>query len=291
MAVETLAMDVHVAARQFDETRAVDDLIAIMHLGDALASEPLLDSQLTRFDIYKTAFEAMAALPVGLSSENVRRMIAVLAKGDRREAFVQAISGEAVLHAEISDHPERLVEQREDWAEYIMFNDPMNIFYNTPLGAPFRNADAATYFETIARIEDVARQPYYQVWQELGMIQYEIHKLPATRMLSREALSSLSWKILAQPRHEARLDLAQLGLALEHHYASFGEYPESLDAVAGDLPEGVPLDVFSGKPYLYRPTADTLLLYSVGSNRSDDGGTTLVYPNEADIVWRVVSPE
>ena len=34
----------------------------------------------------------------------------------------------------------------------------------------------------------------------------------------------------------------------------------------------VPIDPYSGRPLIYRRTAEGYLLYSVGSNRVDDGG-------------------
>ena len=34
----------------------------------------------------------------------------------------------------------------------------------------------------------------------------------------------------------------------------------------------MPIDLFSGKPLIYRPGADRYVLYSVGFNGKDDGG-------------------
>jgi len=61
---------------------------------------------------------------------------------------------------------------------------------------------------------------------------------------------------------------------LERYRLAHGRYPESLDAlVPAFLPKPLP-DPMSGQPFHYRPTDDGwFLLYSVGENGRDDGGT------------------
>ena len=63
-------------------------------------------------------------------------------------------------------------------------------------------------------------------------------------------------------------------LALELHRARHGRYPELLQAlVPGELAELLP-DPFSGEPLVYRLEPDgTYVLYSVGSDLFDDGGS------------------
>jgi len=61
---------------------------------------------------------------------------------------------------------------------------------------------------------------------------------------------------------------------LERYRLAHGRYPETLDAlVPAFLPKPLP-DPMSGQPFHYRPTDDGwFLLYSVGENGRDDGGT------------------
>lgn len=69
-------------------------------------------------------------------------------------------------------------------------------------------------------------------------------------------------------------------IALERYRVAHGSYPRSLDQITTPLP----VDPFSGKPFLYRksdpdrrtrpdrPIPPNFLLYSIGFNRVDDGG-------------------
>ncbi len=78
-------------------------------------------------------------------------------------------------------------------------------------------------------------------------------------------------------RHEDWLGnskiLTQLHLALAIHRAEHGTYPESLEALAPVILPELPVDPYNAKPYAYRQTEDGFLLYSLGENGRDDGGS------------------
>ena len=81
----------------------------------------------------------------------------------------------------------------------------------------------------------------------------------------------------AQAKVNARAGCLQIVFALKDYKTEHGEYPDSLDQLTKELP----LDPFSGKPFLYRKEADGFIVYSVGKNETDDGGD-----GKNDIVWR-----
>jgi len=77
----------------------------------------------------------------------------------------------------------------------------------------------------------------------------------------------------AESIQRQRLHLTQLGLALEAYRARHGRYPTSLAELAPDYLAEVPRDIFAEQELIYRPTEDGYLLYSVGPDFDDDGGT------------------
>lgn len=86
----------------------------------------------------------------------------------------------------------------------------------------------------------------------------------------------------------ANLDLMEIALRLEEYRRETGSLPDALDAL-GDVNT---VDPFSGEPCRYRPEKG--VIYSVGGNRADDGGTpptdsSKAVPalHEGDIVWRL----
>ena len=72
--------------------------------------------------------------------------------------------------------------------------------------------------------------------------------------------------------HEATLTI----LALQRRHAEKGAYPETLSVLVDEKwLDQLPMDPFSDKPLVYRRTADGFILYSVWTDFTDNGGTTL----------------
>ena len=92
---------------------------------------------------------------------------------------------------------------------------------------------------------------------------------------------------------QAQVDLARIGCALERHRIAYGNYPVSLAALAPKFLAKLPHDVITGEPLHYRREGDGYVLYSIGWNEKDDGGTVSVNKSgradtdEGDWVWRV----
>jgi hypothetical protein len=73
---------------------------------------------------------------------------------------------------------------------------------------------------------------------------------------------------------QARIDEARIACGLERYRLAHGTYPDSLNALVPACIDAVPHDIINGQPYHYRMNADgTFLLYSVGWNQTDDGGS------------------
>jgi hypothetical protein len=89
------------------------------------------------------------------------------------------------------------------------------------------------------------------------------------------------------------VDLTRVACALERHRLAHGEYPASLDVLVPQFIEKIPHDIINGQPLHYRRTSDgQFVLYSVGWNEKDDGGTVVLTKDGAvdtkngDWVWQ-----
>ena len=65
----------------------------------------------------------------------------------------------------------------------------------------------------------------------------------------------------------------QLTIAIHRHKLRHGEFPDSISAIDSDLLPITPTDAFSGQLLKYKLTDAAPLIYSVGDDRIDDGGT------------------
>lgn len=89
-------------------------------------------------------------------------------------------------------------------------------------------------------------------------------------------------------------NLARIAVALERHRLASGGYPESLAALVPKFIAQLPHDIINSQPLKYRHTADgSFILYSVGWNETDDGGTVVmnksgqsVEHTKGDWAWR-----
>jgi hypothetical protein len=101
-------------------------------------------------------------------------------------------------------------------------------------------------------------------------------------------------------RHKTNVDATVTILALQRYKADKGSFPDDLQELvtAGYLRE-LPLDVFSGRPLVYRRKDESFILYSIGDDFEDDGGKPGIdrkgrprlWDYEADAVfWPVPKP-
>jgi len=97
-----------------------------------------------------------------------------------------------------------------------------------------------------------------------------LHHTTFSKMMLPNLLKLFQKSAVAQ----AGVDQTVLACALERYRAANGRFPETLAAVAPQFIDKVPVDVCTGQPLKYRLEADgRFLLYSVGWNEKDDGGT------------------
>ena len=97
---------------------------------------------------------------------------------------------------------------------------------------------------------------------------------------------------------------AQIVCALERYRLAHGEYPETLDVLTPQFIEKLPHDIIGGQPsqgsgsasqplHYRRTEGGQFILYSVGRNETDDGGTVVfsksgsaVDRDQGDWVWQ-----
>jgi hypothetical protein len=112
-------------------------------------------------------------------------------------------------------------------------------------------------------------------------------------LFSGMLLSSLGGFAIDCARAQSSVDLARVACALERYRLTNGQFPNTLDALAPKFIAKLPQDISNGQPLKYRRTEDgQFVLYSVGLNESDDGGTVGLKKNgradlnKGDLVWR-----
>ena len=87
--------------------------------------------------------------------------------------------------------------------------------------------------------------------------------------------------------NQSLVNEGQIACALERYRLAHGDYPPTLDALSSEFIEKLPHDIIGGQPLHYCRTGDgKFLLYSVGWNRTDDGGIASDKMDQDDWVWK-----
>jgi len=89
-------------------------------------------------------------------------------------------------------------------------------------------------------------------------------------------LPSTSVALIVEDRTNTQLELTRLAAALTVYRAEQGAYPEQLTELVPAVLPKLPVDLYSGKSFLYERKDDGgYLLYSVFENGIDDGGDSM----------------
>lgn len=77
----------------------------------------------------------------------------------------------------------------------------------------------------------------------------------------------------AEDRANTMLQLERLAAALAVYRAEHGTYPDKLEKLLPGVLKKLPVDLYNGKPFVYKRTVDGYTLYTAGENGNDDGGS------------------
>ncbi len=289
-----LAVDMHRAAAAGDgELVAADFEAAIGMAGHVREATTMIGGLVSLAHVSKaldTLGEILASHPQVLSEAQLRRLAHEVAALDRERLRVR-LDGERMWFQDIvqrvytddgngDGHVSAaglqwlstgvVVEGRPHTPQYLMAPAVAMVMAG-------RKEMSGLYERLIGRVEAEWSRPLWE--QDVDAFDREVEAM------ARSPLSNARyWPVLllmpaqgragVQAEHALqRRDAVLVAIALELYRRRSGAWPASLDALVPDLLPSVPPDRFDGKPLRYRLVDGKPLLYSVGSDRDDDGGT------------------
>lgn len=277
-----------------DPEGAWRDLRASLGLGRHASSSPFLVSELVSIACVQMTLERtrdVLSRTESLSPDLAREIHAFLASYDPGWDIVKTI-----------DQSERLacldvvigLSQRSEAAAQMMdledgFN-PLNVVsvdwnvvlarmndWYDRLAAAGRKPTMAARQAAVAKLQNdlagISRpQPADVAGAVVGMGRRS--KLVAD-VVAALTLPAISGVFQAEDRARADLELMRVASAIAVRRAESGAYPAKLGEVGPPLLSKTPIDTLTGKPFAYRRTGDGFLLYSLGPNGTDDGGSRI----------------
>jgi hypothetical protein len=128
--------------------------------------------------------------------------------------------------------------------------------------------------ETMTGRVKVARLPLHE--QPAAMKDRAIEEdrdLPSGAVMTRLLLPALDKLCQASWRKHAQVRSLAVLVAVERFRKANGRWPDRLDELTPRFLAAVPLDPYDGKPLRYRRLGDGVVVYSVGPDETDNGGT------------------
>jgi hypothetical protein len=155
-------------------------------------------------------------------------------------------------------------------------------------GMPSREEAIASTRQVHGMILAAAQGPRHEMLAAMQQVEDHLAQLSPRESLSPLLSMPPSRAAMSALLADAVVDGMRLMLSVEAYRAERGEYPEDLAALVPMYIAELPLDPFTGAPYLYRrlaPGEDEhgrgYLLYSAGPDGQDDGGRNSMDPASA----------
>ncbi len=234
------------------------------YLGEMLRGRPVRDDQLARL---------MAVLDPGPWQRH-------LATAIRAERVVFLEAGASLIGGSLADAD--LI-----WGK-LSFIQRVGIW----LGRPLLKRDMRRSLPLYIELEELTESPYFRSRDAFISGTPRTRRRPWYAFLSRAMMPNMDASFLKAAQIEATYLADRTGLACRLFRNRTGRYPASLDELVPGILKEVPIDPFTGKPFVYRREGEGFIVYSLGSNQKDDGGrstfmiTRLVEDKDDDCSWR-----
>jgi len=278
-----LCAKVYLEAKTGNPDTAWEMVSTQLKFADALRAEPVLVSQLVRIYMIRLSCDTIKKLceiapPNVQQSDNIQSLLKDL---DDIRTLIYSIDAERLLLGEwVFNLP-----RNELWktTPYLHNNNPGLIAKLIFFGMTFKPIslpDHAAYLQFMHEGARFAERPYSSEQGEVMEKGVQKKRYIVTRLLtpSISRIKQIHCEMIAQLR------IVQAGLALLQHKQTEDAFPDTLDA----LKLQNITDPFSNGLLLYKTEKQGFVLYSVGPDQADNGGSPREKRQEKDwdIVWQ-----
>jgi hypothetical protein len=310
-----LALHANAALKAGDRETALEDMKLLFRLMETVRSEPIVISHLVRIAMLQIALQPVWE---GLADRqwtdaDLRVIESELGKLDFLADYDLAMRNEQAAHVWLMDYVRK--KRAAGLNEIFSLGGPAPAPVGQFLSKATFSLVPAGWFDqnklSLCRINEKYLLPLVDrgrrvvppaaVRESESII--EAQDWRPYDIFSRLLLRDLLWRMLPGGLPvvaekcavgQACADLARVGCALERYRLANGQFPETLEALGPKFIEKLPHDVINGQPLKYRRTDDgQFVLYSVGWNETDDGGTVGLmkegapgWKREGGVDWR-----
>jgi len=203
---------------------------------------------------------------ITLTDEQLRTLAGLVTTSDMSDGFKRALVAEQCLGLQVLQAPIRDIASQIGYGKGLFL---MLIPWKV-LGLCYR--DAMAFIDLMQDSIDAVELPEYERLAAYEAIQKSVHDRRRGGLLTRILWPVLAFTLNIDIRHLAHSRAAQTSLAVERYRLAEGRLPQSLNNLVPAYIEAVPADPYDGHPLKYRTLESGFVVYSIGDDRSDDGG-------------------
>jgi hypothetical protein len=271
-----------------------------LYLADTLKDEPFLISKLVQVTL-----DQLALKPIWEGLAEHRWSDVQLLEIEQRLGKINLLA-DAAMRGERNLNL-RTIEQLRDGG-IIDANDPskrLPWLFSFLLGGFFYQNELVItrmYQQFFVPVADAANQRLYPsraVTNDAALAKAVAGGFRPDNFFARMLIPAITQSETKFAFGQTRVNEAIVACALERYRLAQGQLPESLEPLSPRFLEKMPHDIITGAPLIYRRTPDgQFILYSVGWDEQDNGGTVVVTKakpssqnvTEGDWVWQYPSP-
>jgi len=142
--------------------------------------------------------------------------------------------------------------------------------------AQLREEDARCFDGVMGQAIAIVSMPLRRRIEEADRLRQEIERIPEERLVARALLTGLPPMVERPARCLARLSVVRAAVAAERWRQQRGRWPDSLGQLVPELLAEGPEDPYAGGRLGYLRTDSGVVVYSIGPDREDDRGMSLL---------------
>ena len=254
-----LTLNAHVHAHDGMSSETLKDVTAIFAVSDSLRGEPILNTHLMRIAIHAIGCELVAEmLPhCNWTDAELQDLQLVIGRANFRSEMLTAFHGELAICLDAIDNTPQIVLRDANKSKVIS-----RLTEST-------DGLATSWLEAVKCREEASIELKKMSANTLSNIMF-----PALMDVLRGSQNAIDPGI----RAEARQNCCIAAIAGQGHRLKHGKLPKSLVDLNDFIPNEDPskssrlIDPFDGQPLRFKYSNESVIIYSVGENKIDNGG-------------------
>jgi hypothetical protein len=279
--VQLLTAEAMLHASNGDIEKALAALHAAGAVADSMAEEPLLISQLVRYASWAIICKRSELMLNGanLSDQQLNTLQTFFHNAERPDSMVRGLAGERAsgLAVFMGSPDQKFVFSSADSDSPPPLKDRLrtSLYIGLLKSTGLLRKDRSFYLDVMATNVAAAEAPFPERLTLAQQANTAAMSPPSKLMIfSRLLLPALSASMRRDGDHTARIRTAQTAIAIERfRHSHKGELPSDLNELVPTYLASVPSDPFDGQPLRFKRLTKGYVVYSIGSDLRDDGGS------------------